>query len=77
MKGFHRQLNKFPRKDTAKLVNLMEKDFNPYGGDIKKVKGETNIWRKRAGSYRIFYEVYQTKNLVHVFNIERRSSKTY
>jgi len=50
---------------------------DPYFGDIQKLKGEKNAWRRRVGDYRIFYKIYIEKRLVLVFKLERRTSKTY
>jgi mRNA-degrading endonuclease RelE of RelBE toxin-antitoxin system len=66
-------------KDYAKKILVIIEDLpsNPYFGDIEKIKGEKHLWRRRVGSYRIFYELYPDKNLIHVLWIERRTSKTY
>lgn len=74
----YRELRKFPKKDTTLITNILEdKSFDPYNGDIEKIKGEENIWRRRIGSYRIFYEINQIDRFVHIFLVERRTSSTY
>jgi mRNA-degrading endonuclease RelE of RelBE toxin-antitoxin system len=50
---------------------------NPYGGDIAKLGGEEDVWRRRVGAYRVFYEVNQKKRVIYIFRVERRTSKTY
>ncbi|MBI2623743.1 MAG: type II toxin-antitoxin system RelE/ParE family toxin [Candidatus Liptonbacteria bacterium] len=50
---------------------------NPYAGDTWKMKGEEHSWRRRVGNYRIFYELFPNERVVHVYKIERRTSKTY
>jgi len=76
--GVYKELRKFPKKDAARVIAVIENPrFNPYAGDIEKIKGEENTWRRRIGTYRIFYEVKQIRRLVHIFWIERRTSKTY
>jgi len=50
---------------------------NPYRGDIEKMKGEENIWRRRIGAYRIFYEIIPKEKVIYVFRAERRTTKTY
>ena len=50
---------------------------NPYAGDIEKLKGEENRWRRRIGAYRIFYRVYQQNRKVLVVQVKRRGSHTY
>ena len=74
----HTELDRFPKKDAEYIIGVIESSsFDPYGGDIQKIKGEKHIWRRRIGAYRIFYEINQDKGLVHIFWVERRTSKTY
>ena len=70
---------RFPKKDQEKIAEILEKEIilNPYFGDIEKMKGEDNSWRRRIGSYRIFYEIIPQEKIIYVFQIERRTSKTY
>jgi len=41
------------------------------------MKGEENVWRRRVGAYRIFYELISKEKTINVFRVERRTSKTY
>jgi len=50
---------------------------DPYAGDVEKLDGRENVWRRRVGSYRIFYELSVAKRTVFIFKIERRTSATY
>jgi len=50
---------------------------NPFSGDIVRLKSEGSTWRRRAGSYRIFFDVYPDEQLVDVVDIQRRTSTTY
>ena len=70
---------KFPKKDQEKIVRIIEKEIilNPYFGDIEKMKGEENSWRRRIGVYRVFYEIFSNEKIIYIFRIERRTSKTY
>lgn len=73
-----KELSKFPKKDSIKIIEVMESlPFDPYTGDIQKIKGEKNSWRRRVGNYRIFYELRQKENIIHIIWTERRTSKTY
>ena len=58
----------------AALVGMVE---NPYVGDLEKMKGEENVWRRRIGNYRIIFEVLQSEHLIAVYNIKRKTSNTY
>ena len=75
---FYKELSKFPKTDQLKIVNAVEfLIVDPYVGDIQKIKGEKDTWRRRIGSYRIFYEIHQNKNIIHLFWVERRKTNTY
>lgn len=71
-------LKRIPKNDASRIkVVLRELVINPYSGDIEKMSGKENSWRRRVGSYRVFYEIIVAKKLIYVFNIERRASGTY
>jgi mRNA-degrading endonuclease RelE of RelBE toxin-antitoxin system len=53
----------------------MERD--PFQGDIKRLKGKPSGWRRRAGNYRIIYDVYFELRLIVIAGIVRRTSTTY
>jgi len=76
--GVSKAIKRFPEKDKGTIVAVIDSLANdPFLGDIQKIKGEENVWRRRTGSYRIFYEIYTTARLIEVFRVERRGSKTY
>ena len=62
-------------ENILKVIRLLP--LNPYFGDIQKMKGEDDTWRRRIGSYRIFYKIKNEDKVILVFNLERRTSKTY
>ncbi len=74
-----KDIAKFPKKDQGRIVEIVEEEIlsNPYLGDIEKMKGEENSWRRRMGAYRIFYEIRSQEKVVFVFRIDRRTSQTY
>jgi mRNA interferase RelE/StbE len=73
-----KRLLRFPKEDQIYIaIGLRELATDPYLGDIKKMKGEENSWRRRIGAYRIFYEMIHQEKIIYVFSIERRTSKTY
>jgi len=49
---------------------------DPFMGDILKMAGKDS-WRRRVGSYRIFYNIHRDLKLIYIFEITRRTSKTY
>ena len=56
------------------LEAINEIGTDPFGGDIKKIEGR---YRRRSGSYRIFYEVAQKERVIEIQDIVRRTSTTY
>lgn len=73
-----RTLKKIPRQYAEKILEAIKLlPVNPYFGDIQKMKGEDNVWRRRLGSYRLFYKIKISERVILVFRLERRASKTY
>ena len=60
-------------------LELVIKSFksNPFEGDIEKIKGEEDLWRRRVGAYRILYEIFLKAKVVLVADVRRRTSATY
>ena len=57
-KSAKKKLQRFPQKDQDRVLSALDEFiFNPYAGDIEKIEGEENTWRRRIGSYRIIYEI--------------------
>jgi mRNA-degrading endonuclease RelE of RelBE toxin-antitoxin system len=50
---------------------------DPFGGDIKRLKGHPPAWRRRVGNYRILYDLVIEEHRIVVLGILRRSSTTY
>ena len=74
----HKALLRFPKKDADRILSaITELATNPYCGDVSKMRGEREVWRRRVGTYRIFYEVVPKQRIVHIFRLARRTSTTY
>jgi mRNA-degrading endonuclease RelE of RelBE toxin-antitoxin system len=74
----YKTLAQFPKRDRERILEVIENlPNNPYAGDIEKMEGRENLWRRRIGAYRIFYEICAPEKIIHVFRVERRTSKTY
>ncbi len=50
---------------------------DPFLGDIVKLEGKEDRYRRRVGSYRIFFCADQPSRTVGVSAIVRRTSATY
>jgi len=72
-----RVLKKLPRHYAEVILEVIRLlPVDPYFGDIQKMKGEINVWRRRVGAYRVFYKIKITEKVILVFALEHRSSKT-
>ncbi len=73
-----RQVKRIPKKDVQRLFIILESlSENPYQGDIEKLKGEDNVWRRRGGVYRIIYEIFPKQKFIFIEDIRRRTDTTY
>ena len=73
-----RELQRLPAKDRQRIAAaLIEMRENPFSGDIARLRAERTSWRRRVGSYRIFFDVHPEPLVVDVVEIARRTSTTY
>ena len=73
-----KDISKFPKNDRERVLLALENlSLDPYGGDLEKMKGETMVWRRRVGNYRILFEIFAKERVIYVFSVERRTSATY
>ena len=77
-KNTKKELAKIPAKQNSQIsITIDQLSIDPYAGDIQKIEGEKDVWRRRVGSYRIFYEIFQKEKAILIFKIKRRTSHTY
>lgn len=73
-----KQIKKLPKSYIERIgIAINGIESNPFIGDIEKLDGKENIWRRRIGSYRIFYEINNSRKIIYVFSVKRRTSNTY
>ena len=73
-----RQLKRLPRKESERVVSVIQQfASSPYDGDVEKMSGTEDLWRRRVGSYRIKYEINITRKSIVIISVERRASHTY
>lgn len=73
-----KSLERSPAKDKARLVAAIgEMQENPFAGDVVRLQGEDNTWRRRVGNYRIVFEIDIKMLTVDVLDVARRTSTTY
>jgi len=73
-----RDLRRLPPRDHARVkATLVAMQEDPFSGDIARLKAQPAAWRRRVGSYRIFYDVYPRQLLIVVTAVQPRASTTY
>ncbi|MBZ5551616.1 MAG: type II toxin-antitoxin system RelE/ParE family toxin [Acidobacteriia bacterium] len=73
-----KSLGKIPARDQERICAALESmGINPFMGDIARLKGEPNSWRRRVGNYRIFFDVDPVRRVIDIIEITRRTSTTY
>jgi mRNA-degrading endonuclease RelE of RelBE toxin-antitoxin system len=77
-KPAQKQHARFPAKDQTRIADaIAQMADDPFAGDVLKLEGGGERWRRRVGSYRIFFSVDASARKVSVSAIVRRTSKTY
>jgi len=67
-----------PARDRGRLLAALEQmRQDPFSGDVARLRSERTAYRRRVGSYRIFFDVYPGRLWVDVVEIARRTSTTY
>jgi len=73
-----KQRARFPAKDQAQIsAAIAQMADDPFAGDVLKLEGEVNRWRRRVGSYRVFFFVEVPNHTVFITAMVRRTSNTY
>ncbi len=71
---FLQKLSSDERKILEDIIKQVKK--GDLGGlDVKKLKGESNLFRIRRGDIRIIF--LKNKNMVMLISVDRRSDNTY
>ncbi len=70
-----KNLKRLPRKDQERIIaTLEEMKVNPFSGDLRLMQGESNLYRRRVGNYRIYFRPYLAKRLLDIPEITRKRS---
>ena len=56
---------------------LGELAVDPWRGDVQKLGGGENSWRRRIGNYRITYSININQHFIEIEDIDRRTTTTY
>ena len=77
-KRAQKQIRRLPRPDRERILSALDQMLeSPYGGDVLRLQGMRGDFRRRIGSYRIFFSVESAVRLVHIYAVSRRQTTTY
>lgn len=77
-KRAQKALEKIPAKDQQRILAVLEEmKEDPFSGNVARLKSQRTAWRRRVGSYRLFFDVYPAQGVVDVVEITRRTTITY
>lgn len=75
-KPARKDLEKLHSRDQLRIEAVLDAmEADPFSGDIKRLQPPG--WRRRVGSYRIFYDLYLDERRIVVTAVLRRTSTTY
>lgn len=73
-----KKLSKIPKAYARLICKAIDgMIIDPYFGDVKRISEKEEYLRRSIGSYRILYKLLKEKRVVYIFDIKRRTSKTY
>ena len=62
-----KKLEVVERKEQEQIgAALLELELNPWHGDVKSLRGEKSMWRKRVGRWRIIFSVNKSQQIIVV-----------
>lgn len=68
-----RAIRDLERKMQVRILSRLQTlAVNPRPVGVKKLQGEDHVYRIREGDYRIVYEVFDKKLLIHVLRMGHR-----
>ena len=68
-----REIRALPRRDQERVISKAQaRSDNPRPPGCAKLSGSSNLWRIRAGVYRIIYQIRDDRLLVTVIRVGHR-----
>ena len=68
---FISKLEKDSKERVFKRIRQLGND--PFPSDVKKLKGEKDVYRIRIGDFRVLYRVIPKDDAILVFRVDKRS----
>jgi mRNA interferase RelE/StbE len=72
-KSAEKEMISLPFSDIDKILAKIETlAHNPYPTGVKKLIGNINLWRIRAGNYRIIYSIFEDELFIDIIRVRHR-----
>jgi len=68
---FLSKLEKGSKERVFKRIKELEGD--PFPSDVKKLKGEKDVYRIRIGDFRVLYRIISEDEVILIFRVDKRS----
>jgi len=67
-------LSKLDRDGKERVFKrIKELGNDPFPSDVKKIKGERDVYRIRIGAFRVLYKIISKNDTILVFRVDKRS----
>jgi mRNA interferase RelE/StbE len=68
---FLSKLEKVSKERIFKRIKELCED--PFPSDVKKLKGEQDVYRIRIGDFRVLYRIISEDDVILIFRVDKRS----
>ena len=68
---FLSKLEKVSKERVFKRIKELDED--PFPSDVKKLKGEKDVYRIRIGDFRVLYRIISEDDVILIFWVDKRS----
>ena len=68
---FLSKLEKVSKERVFKRIKELYED--PFPSDVKKLKGEKDVYRIRIGDFRVLYRIIPEDDVILIFRVDKRS----
>lgn len=67
-------LSKLDRDGKERVFKrIKELGNDPFPSDVKKIKGERDVYRIKIGAFRVLYKIISKDDAILVFRVDKRS----
>ncbi|GAB6178953.1 type II toxin-antitoxin system toxin RelE3 [Desulfotomaculum defluvii] len=68
-----KDLSKLEKHTQKRIADAMDRMLEePRNADIKKLKGEINLWRLRVGDHRVIFRIEQEQITIYAMRVLHR-----